>query len=186
MDIGIVSSRYAKALFEYAKNMGKEDVLYQEMTMLSKSLSLFPNLKEVLDNPILSIRDKYSLLCTAAVGNGSVSREYSRFITLVLRNHREEILHFMCLSFIEMYRAYAHIGVAKLITAVPVDRNTTERIRRATGVVLHLRLEMETVVDPAIEGGFILDYNWMRLDASVLSQLKRVRQQFIDKNRRIV
>ncbi len=186
MDIGIVSSRYAKALFEYVKNVGKEEVVYQEMAMLSRSLSLFPNMKEALGNPIYSIKDKYSLLCTAAVGDGSVSREYSRFITLVLRNHREEILHFMCLSFIELYRAYEHIGVAKLTTSVPVDRNTAARIRRATGVVLHLRLEMETVVDPLIEGGFILDYNWTRLDASVLSQLKRVRQQFIDKNRRIV
>ncbi len=186
MDIGIVSSRYAKALMEYAKDTAKEEVLYQEMGTLSRSLSKFPEMKEALGNPVLSIRDKYSLLCTAAAGDQSVSHEYSRFITLVLKNHREEILHFMCLSFLELYRAYAHIGIGKLITAVPVDRNTEERIRRAAGVVLHLRMEMETVVDPSIEGGFIFDYNWMRLDASIASQLKRVRQQFIDKNRRIV
>ena len=171
---------------EYAKDTGKEDVLYGEVSVLAHNLAAFPDLKEALGNPVLTIRDKYALLCTAAVGSDNVSREFSRFITLVLKNHREEILQFMCMSFMAMYREYEHIGMAKLITAVPVDRNTEERIRRAAGVVLHLKMELETVVDPAIEGGFIFDYNWMRLDASVASQLKRVKQQFIDKNRRIV
>ena len=41
-------------------------------------------------------------------------------------------------------------------------------------------------VDPSIEGGFIFDINDFRLDASIATQLKRVKQQFIDKNRRIV
>ena len=41
-------------------------------------------------------------------------------------------------------------------------------------------------MNPAIEGGFVFDINDYRLDASVATQLKRVQQQFIDKNRRIV
>ena len=48
------------------------------------------------------------------------------------------------------------------------------------------QMELETVVDPSIEGGFVFDINDYRLDASIATQLKRVKQQFIDKNRRIV
>ena len=40
--------------------------------------------------------------------------------------------------------------------------------------------------NPSIEGGFIFDINDFRLDASIATQLKKVKQQFIDKNRRIV
>ena len=79
-----------------------------------------------------------------------------------------------------------HIGVGKLITAVPVDKETEDRIRSAAAHILHAQMELETVVDPSIEGGFIFDINDYRLDASIATQLKRVKQQFIDKNRRIV
>jgi F-type H+-transporting ATPase subunit delta len=47
-------------------------------------------------------------------------------------------------------------------------------------------MELNVLVNPEIEGGFIFDVNDYRLDASVATQLKRMKQQFIDKNRRIV
>ena len=186
MDIGIVSMRYAKALIEYAQELNVEDQLYKEFCMLSRSLTNFPALKDALANPVLPIKEKYSLICTAAVGDGEVGRVFSRFITLVLENHREQFLQFICLSFLELYRKLKHIGIGKLITAVPVDKATEERIRKSAGDVLHAKMELETVVDPSIEGGFIFDINDFRLDASIATQLKRVKQQFIDKNRRIV
>ena len=166
--------RYAKALIEYAKEKHTEDVLYKEMKMLSKSLSAVPRLREALANPVLNIREKYSLICTAATGDKNVSREFSRFITLVLKNNRD------------LYRKLKHIGVGRLTTAVAVDKEPEERIRNSAGMILHARMELETVVDPSIEGGFIFDVNDYRLDASITIQLKRVKQQFIDKNRRIV
>ena len=179
MDIGVVSMRYAKALIEYAKENRAEDTLYKEMKMLSRNLSAFPNLKEALSNPVLNIR-------AAATGDQGVSRTFSRFITLVLKNNREQFLQFICLSFLDLYRKLKHIGVGKLITAVPVDKETEERIRNSAGAILHAQMELETVVDPSIEGGFVFDINDYRLDASIATQLKRVKQQFIDKNRRIV
>ena len=78
MDIGVVSMRYAKALIEYAKENRAEDTLYKEMKMLSRNLSAFPNLKEALSNPVLNIREKYSLICAAATGDQGVSRTFSR------------------------------------------------------------------------------------------------------------
>ena len=135
---------------------------------------------------VLNIREKYSLICAAATGDQGVSRTFSRFITLVLKNNREQFLQFICLSFLDLYRKLKHIGVGKLITAVPVDKETEERIRNSAGAILHAQMELETVVDPSIEGGFVFDINDYRLDASIATQLKRVKQQFIDKNRRIV
>ena len=70
MDIGIVSMRYAKALIEYAKGTGAEDRVYHELRMLERSFRKHPDLREALDNPILKIKEKFALICTAAAGNG--------------------------------------------------------------------------------------------------------------------
>lgn len=186
MDIGIVSMRYAKALIEYAKGTGAEDRVYHELRMLERSFRKHPDLREALDNPILKIKEKFALICTAAAGNGEVSREFSRFITLVLRNRREYYLQYICLTYLDLYRKLKHIGVGKLITSVPVSREVWERIRNSASTLLHAQMELQTEVDPSIEGGFIFDINDFRLDTSIATQLKRVKQQFIDKNRRIV
>lgn len=186
MDIGIVSMRYAKALMQYAKGVGKEESFYAAIRMLERSLRKHPNLRKTLENPIMTIREKYALICVATVGDGSVDREFSRFVTLVLKNGREDILQYICLAFLGLYRKDKHIGVAKLTTAVPVSKEVEERIRNSASTLLHARMELQTEIDPAIEGGFIFDINDFRLDASVATQLKKVKEQFIDKNRRIV
>ena len=186
MDIGIVSMRYAKALMEYAKSMGVEDTLYKEFCMLARSFRKHPDLCMALENPILTIREKFALICTAAVGDAPAGREFARFMTLVLKNRRENFLQYICLSFLDLYRKDKHIGVGKLITAVPVSQEVRERIHDSASSLLHASMELQTEVDPSIEGGFIFDINDFRLDASIATQLKRVKQQFIDKNRRIV
>ena len=186
MDIGIVSMRYAKALMAYAKDTASEDLFYDEIRMLHHSLSTNAELRSVLENPVLSIREKLSLITVAAVGEAEPRRELTRFITLVLRNRREEFLLYICLGFIDLYRKSKHIGVAKLTTAVPVNDRVRDRIRSSAASLLHAHMELHTEVDPSIEGGFVFDINHYRLDASIATQLKKVKQQFIDKNRRIV
>ena len=181
MEVGILSMRYAKAMIEYAQEKGVEDRVYQEFLTLSHSFCAQPGLREALDNPVIAIKEKLALVCTAADGEGTSTREFIRFITLVLKNRREGYLQFISLMYLDLYRKLKHIGVGKLITAVDVDKTTSDRIRSAAA-----HMELETVVDPSIEGGFIFDINDYRLDASVATQLKRVKQQFIDKNRRIV
>ena len=172
MDIGIVSMRYAKALMEYAKSTGTEDRLYTEMRTLSRSFEKHPDLRAALANPILPVEEKFSLICTAAVGDAPAGQELSRFVTLILKNRREAFLQYICLSYLDLYRKNRHIGVA------------TDVYKRQH--LLHAEMELQTDVDPSIEGGFIFDINDFRLDASIATQLKRVKQQFIDKNRRIV
>ena len=67
-----------------------------------------------------------------------------------------------------------------------MSRDVWERIRNSASNLLHAEMELQTEVDPSIEGGFVFDINDYRLDASIATQLKKVKQQFIDKNRRIV
>lgn len=186
MDIGIVSRRYAKALMEYAQGAGAEEELYKAFRMLDRSFREQPELRKALENPMLDKQEKYALICTAAMGDAPAGREFSNFITLVLKNRRESFLQYICLSFLDLYRKSKHIGVGRLITAVPITQTVWERIHDSATAFLHANMELQTEVDPSIEGGFIFDINDYRLDASIATQFRKVKQQFIDKNRRIV
>ena len=186
MDIGTISMHYAKALIAYAQEEGVEDTLYQEIENLSESFAAFPQLRESLDNPLLKAEDKLKLISTAAVGDAEPSAVFVRFVQLVIKQHREVYLQFMCLNYIHLYHQLKHIAVATLTTAVPVGDETKQRIKDTASLAVHAEMKLQTVVDPSIEGGFIFDINDYRLDASIATQLKQVKQQFIDKNKRIV
>lgn len=186
MEVGILSMRYAKALLAYAEEHKAEDKIYKELSTLAHSFQTVKGFTQALDNPILPAEEKLRLICTAADGDQKSSDELIRFIRLVLKEHREAYLHFMSLMYLDIYRKKKHIGVGRLISAVPVNKATEERIRESAAHILHAHMELETVIDPSIEGGFIFDINDYRLDASIATQLKKVRQQFIEKNRRIV
>ena len=80
MDIGIVSMRYAKALMEYAQKYGYgRQAVCRNCCMLSRSFEKHPDLRTALENPVLSVQEKFSLICTAAVGDAPAEREFGSF-----------------------------------------------------------------------------------------------------------
>lgn len=178
--------RYAKALLDFAAGQQADSRLYDEMKSLSRCFREQPELRRVLDNPVLPKSDKMRLLAVAAAGESEPSDAYRRFMQLVLQNRRENYLQLIALIYMDLFRKRHHIGVGKLTTAIPVNEEVQDRIRKVSGQVLHATMELEVAVDPAIEGGFVFEVNHYRLDASVATRLKQVRQQYIDKNRRIV
>jgi F-type H+-transporting ATPase subunit delta len=188
MDVGVLSMRYAKALMEFAIAKGVEEELYGVCKRLAASFRKEKRLRTAFDNPILTIEEKLKLIKAAAEPQGGeLCNEFVRFARLVLSHHREGYLEFISLMYLDLYRDYKHIGVAKLITAIPIEQAIEEKIRNVSKLALHTTdMELNVLVNPEIEGGFIFDVNDYRLDASVATQLKRMKQQFIDKNRRIV
>jgi len=184
MEVGIVSMRYAKALIKYAFESKAEDKVYKEMLTLAQSFFDIPAMRSALDNPILDMKEKVSLVCTA--GGIEVSEEYRRFIELVFKQRREKYLFFMSLMYIYLYRIEKNITVGRLITAYPVDKATEDRMKGMVRRVTHGDVEFDTKIDPTIEGGFIFEVGTYRLDGSIANQFRKVKKQFIEKNRRIV
>ncbi|WP_455674527.1 F0F1 ATP synthase subunit delta [Phocaeicola sp.] len=184
MYIGVVSMRYAKALLAYANDAKVEDAVYKEALQLRDSFALVPELRQAMENPVLASEVKLKLIMEAA--GGKVTGELKRFAQLVLKEKREKFLQFMVNSYIGLYRKQKNINTGRFTTAYPVAPEVLERMRKMVVDYTKGTAEFTTRVDPSLEGGFIFEISTYRLDASVASQMRRVKRQFIEKNRRIV
>lgn len=184
MNTGVVSVRYAKALLAYAKAQGKAEQVYEEVGRLSRCFLQLPRLQRAIDNPVLPVGDKLRLLQEAA-GGENVSQELLRFFRLVIDEKRENFLPFMAVSYCEQFQQDRHVLVGRLTTAVPSPA-LARKIEQLAARRTHADVQLQTETDPSLIGGFVLRLDGYCLDASVSRQLKRVEQQFIDKNRRIV
>lgn len=172
MDLGVISVRYARALLKSATELKVEDKVYAEMQVLSQNFLDVPELRTTIDNPMLS-RDKKQMLLETACGI-KVCDLTRKFIGLVLKEDREKILQFMAASYITLYRKQKNIIRGKLTTAATVSANTEKKMQQMVEGMTHGVVEFNTEVDPDIIGGFILEYDTYRMDASVKTKLHNI------------
>ena len=176
MDIGIISVRYARALLKSAIDAKLDGQVYQEMLLLAKSYVEVPELRHTIDNPMLAKEKKEMLLLTAIGGEGA-SALSKAFMALVLKEDRENMIQFMANSYVTLYRQQKNIIRGKLTTAVAVAPDTEQKMRQMVESKTKGTVEFETEVNPDILGGFILEYDTYRMDASVKARLNSILNQ---------
>ncbi len=169
MDIGVISVRYARALLKSATDAKIEADVYKEMQTMAKTYTEVPQLKQTIDNPMLSKDTKQQLLLTAV---GEKPCELTKaFISLVLKEDRENVMQFIANSYVTLYRQQKNVIRGRLITAAAVSPATEQKMRQMVESKTNGTVEFETEVNPDIIGGFILEYDTYRMDASVKSKL---------------
>ena len=175
MDLGVISVRYARARLKCATGLKLEDQVYKEMQTLSKSFLEVPELRFTIDNPMLSKDKKLKIVATACGDN--ICELTKKFVELVLNEDREKTLQFMAASYITLYRKQKNIIRGSLTTAAPVSQETEDKMRSMVESKTHGTVEFNTEVDPNIIGGFILEYDTYRMDASVKTKLSNILTQ---------
>ena len=175
MDIGVISVRYARALLKSATEAKIEDAVYTEMQQLAKSYVEVPQLRFTIDNPMLSKEKKEALLLTAV---GSKPSPLTKaFVQLVLKEDREGVMQFIANSYVTLYRQQKNVIRGRLITAAAVSPATEQKMRQMVEGKTNGTVEFESEVDPDIIGGFILEYDTYRMDASVKTKLNSILTQ---------
>jgi len=172
MEIGVISMRYARALLKCGIESETETTIFGEMQTLARSYIEVPELRSTIDNPMLSRAEK-KLLITTATG-GTPCATTTAFIDLVLDSNRENVLQFIANSYITLYRKHKNIVRGKLTTAVEASPDIQQRMRQMVEAKTQADVEFETEVDKDLIGGFILEYDTYRMDASVRSKLRSV------------
>ena len=172
MNNGKISIRYAKALLSSAKEAKVEEQVYSEMTTLDSAFAQIQLLKQAMTNPTLTKVDKIKLL--NSVFNNKASKLTQGFINLVVENGREDYFHRIALSFQELYRKDKNIVVTHLTTAIELDEPLKKKIIQSVEEQENSKVELRTEINPDIIGGYILDIDGKRLDASIIRQLSKL------------
>ena len=184
MNIGLISVRYATALSKFAENNNVETEIYEQAKFLQNIFVNTKALHTALDNPLIPKAKKRQFIITAS-GEG-ISDVFIKFIDLLLENNRQDCLQSIMLQYQELYNESKNILRGKLITAVEIDDTTMSHLKNSVEHKVEGELELEKIVDPSILGGFILELDFIRWDASLIRQLNSIKQQYIERNRRIV
>ena len=176
MDNGRISVRYARALFQVAQEQGCEAAVYDGLTHFAHNyLMAISQFNEVLTNPILP-KDEKAKLLKLAVGE-PIHDCLKQFINFVTEQHREDKMFFIAMKYMEMYRAKHNILNTQLTTATELPEATLEKIKTYVEQTFSAEVEMDIHIDPSLIGGFVLDIENTRMDASVIGQLNALKNK---------
>ena len=177
METGTIATRYAKALWAYALECKAEEEIYPQMLSLCRSLVQVKELQRALLNPAINRTTKFALLAQAS-GVEHLHPVSHRFLSLVFDQRRERYLLFIIASFIAHYRHAKGLYVGKLTTAVPLDEATLDLLKQMIAKSIQGTVEFDVRVDNDLIGGFILQLDNLRMDASVKGQLKQIAEEW--------
>lgn len=184
MNAGVISSRYSLALLKLVQETGAGEKTYSQACTLVQRMQEVDHLAEVLHkHPEISLDRKMQLIDSAL--EEPQTEDLRRFVRLVHTNGRMEFLMRMLQSFTDRYREAKGLKVGRLVTALPIP-GLEDKLKQVVLEKTGFDLILEESIDPDIIGGFILEVEDLRMDASVEAQFRRLRRELIDNNNRIV
>ncbi len=172
-----LGTRYAKSLIDLSVERGELEVVYKDMLYLQALTKGSKDFFNLLRSPVVKNDVKTKIVNT--VTEGKISDLTKAFTTLMINKGRESNLPEVAFAFVEQYKKIKGIHSVKLTTATAVSNEVktaiVEQVKRTSNMQ---NIELETIVDQSIIGGFVLQAGDKLVDASISYDLKEIAKQF--------
>lgn len=170
-----VARRYAKALFELARDEERLEAVREQAAEVAQLLEQHPDLRRVLLQPLHPVRERRAVL-DAVLAKLDCDPLLRRFLILLLENRRFIDFDAIRDELERLADAAAGRRKAQVRSAVPLDEAQRERLREALSRRVGSRLELEVEQDASLLGGVVAQVGDLVFDGSLKSHLTRLRE----------
>jgi F-type H+-transporting ATPase subunit delta len=172
-----LASRYAKSILDLAVEQGKLEVVLNDMKLLNAATDNSREFYLMLKSPIVNGDKKMQI--TKHIFSNKLSAITIEFINILMRKNRESYLPEIIDAFMEQYNQYKNITEVKVTTAQPISAELQseilERLRKQAGLK---EIELRTIVDERLIGGYVLQWEDKLIDTSIARGLAILKDEF--------
>jgi F-type H+-transporting ATPase subunit delta len=168
------ASRYAKALLELAIEQQKIESIESNMSRILAAAKETNEFQVFLDSPIINLDKKVAVLNSLF---GEFEPLTLSFLALITKNGRERLITEIAQSYISQVKEFKGIIPISITSARKLDEATKATILAKINASVTGTLEITELIDESLIGGFIVTMGDKQIDASVVSQLARMKQE---------
>ena len=174
-----LASRYAKSLFDSAKEQNKVEAVLSDTQLIINTCANSAELLAVLESPLFSAEKKNEII--KAIFGDKIDSLTISFIGLLGEKGRESLLPEAAAAYVAQYQSENGILNAVVTTAVPLEAAQLAAFQTKIAAQFGAKdVILDTKVDPEIIGGFIIEIGDRQIDASVKRDLNDIKKQFLD------
>ena len=166
--------RYAKAIFEIAKEENSIDSVFRDMKTVKILCNSSHDFKNLLSNSQINYNEKKTAILSLIKDHNSLT---IKLLDLLIQNKRVYIVNDVANSFIQLYNSHNDIKEAVVITASPIDKDLEEKILSKINISDLKSINLKNIVNPEILGGFIIRFDGKEYNASVKQNLNNLKTQ---------
>jgi len=171
-----ISVRYAKALFNLAKEKNILDEVKKDVDLLYEVCNI-DEFDEFLNSPIIAVSNKIRIF--DGIFRGNVNQIVLDTLLLVGKNRRETFLKLITLNFLTYYRRHLGITEVNFITASEVSEENKQNIKNLLYQIIEGKIDLKHSINSDIIGGFVIRVDDKQIDSSVRTQLKNIKKELI-------
>jgi len=169
------AKRYAKALIELAAERDVLQAVDVDMRHISASIDENPELRNLLQNPIINSEVKQDALQGFY---GDPSPLALDTIRILVENKRIVLLQDVADQYIILFEKLKQEDVAEVTTAVQLDKALEKKLLQKLKAITGNTVSLNNTIDEAILGGFILRIGDIQYNASIANKLENLRREF--------
>ncbi len=177
MDQSKINVRYAKAFFTLAKEKGLTLELRKDAGLISSVCTTSSDFNLMLESPVIKSSKKTEAL--KLIFEGKVNQLSLNFLVLITENKRESYIPGIFRNLEDLYRHEEGIKSAVLTSAQPLSEALVLQIVNTLETEFNAKVELRQKVDPKLIGGFVIRVEDKQYDASLSTQLKKIREQLL-------
>jgi F-type H+-transporting ATPase subunit delta len=177
MDQSKINVRYAKAFFGLAKEKGLTSELRQDARLISGVCNEIVDFILMLESPVVKTSQKVKII--KSIFDGKVTVLSLNFLVLIAENKREKNIPGIFRNLEDLYRQQEGIKTAVLTSAQSLDADIVDQISKMLEKEFQAKVELSEKVDEKLIGGFVLRVEDQQYDASISTQLKKIKEQLL-------
>jgi len=177
MDQSKINVRYAKAFFTLAKEKGLTIELRKDAGLITSVCTTSSDFILMLESPVVKTSQKIEAL--KRIFEGKVNALSLNFLLLIAENKRENYLQGIFRNLEGLYRNEEGIKSAVLTSAQPLSEALVLQVQNVLETEFNAKVELSQKVDAKLIGGFVLRVDDKQYDASLSTQLKKIKEQLL-------
>ena len=173
------ANRYAKALLDVVVKEADPVAAEQGLAAFAALFDQSPELKQVLTSPAVPVQGKRGAV-EQLVARLKPVAPVRKLLLLLADRDRLELLPELLAAYRERLMEHQGVVRADLVSAVPLPEASAARLRDRLAAVTGRTVIVQTRVDEGIIGGVVAKVGGTVYDASVATQLARMRQKLVE------
>jgi F-type H+-transporting ATPase subunit delta len=168
-----ITTPYAEAFLQVSDANGDTEAVVEQARSLLSLWKDSAELREAMASPVLEVEAKKAAI--TRLFSDQVAPSFLNLLKLLADRQRIGYLDAVLERFLDLYRDQNQIALASVTSAEALSDEQlgriTEQLKSVAGTD---KLEINTCVDPALIGGFVLKVGSKVIDASLAGQVRRL------------
>lgn len=170
-----ISKRYAKALFDFAKEQNLMDQIKADIDYLDQLCMVSEDFVKMLKSPVIKVTKKMEII--RVIMQNQISDTSMKFLEIISKGHREVIIPSMNKQFLLMHNELIGLKKVELYSAATIDNSIKSKIITILEEQTKNKIEIDESIQENLIGGFVLKIDDLQFDASIKAKLSKLKHE---------